>query len=131
VYFELIHLPKKGHYYSWHRKRPIKSFTAAAPAYHFLVLNISKARMNNNQRNKLQQATNATAQPRNRAPACGSSSGARAQQQHLLPFAIGPKGASKNPNMQARGVGVAMPDRTTTTTPRHRTSSRCGNKVTS
>jgi hypothetical protein len=64
VYFELIHLPKKGRYYSWHRKRPIKSFTAAAPAYHFLVLNISKARMNNNQRNKLQQATNATAQPR-------------------------------------------------------------------
>jgi hypothetical protein len=39
-------------------ERAIKTFKAAAPAYHFLVLNISKARMNNNhQRNKRNSAS--------------------------------------------------------------------------
>jgi hypothetical protein len=55
--------------------------------------------MNNNQRNKQQ------AQQRHSAPACGSS-GTWAQQQHLVPFAIGPKGASEN----RTGRRVAMPE---------------------
>jgi hypothetical protein len=55
-------------------ERPIKSFKAGAPAYQFLVLNTSKARMNNNQRNKRNS---------NSAPACGSSGTRAQQQQHL------------------------------------------------
>ena len=77
-------------------ERPIKIFLSSSTcAYHFLVPNISKARMNNNQRNK-----SATAP----APACGSS-GARGQWEHQFPFAIRPKGARKHQT----GRRVAMP----------------------